>query len=110
MRKCSNYLIQWYIFKWKPPKYRSWLWFNRIRPVPMMLVAAGVMVASGPSLATEQAQQRQDARDVRQDTRPDARGAKVDCRTADQKNNPECRQDKRDTKQEGRESARDARR
>lgn len=71
------------------------------------LVAAGLMFAMGPGFATEQAAQRRDARDVRQDTRDHARETKQDCRAADQKNNPECRQDKRETKQEGREGARD---
>lgn len=71
------------------------------------LVAAGLMFASGPGFATEQAEQRREARDTRQDTRDQARETKQDCRTADQKSNPECRQDKRETKQEGREAARD---
>jgi hypothetical protein len=74
---------------------------------PLFLIVAGALLASGPGIATEQAQQRQEARDTKQDTRQDARETKVDCRAADQKNNPECRQDKRETKQEGRESARD---
>jgi len=71
------------------------------------LVAAGLMLAAGPGFATEQAEQRRDARDVRQDTRQQARETKRDCRAEDQKSNPECRQDKRQTKQEGRETARD---
>ena len=71
------------------------------------LVAAGLMLAAGPGFATEQAEQRRDARDTRQDTRRQAREAKQDCRAEDQKSNPECRQDKRETKQQGRETARD---
>jgi len=71
------------------------------------LVAAGLMLTAGLGFATEQAEQRRDARDVRQDTRQDARETKVDCRAADQKSNPECRQDKRESKQQGRETARD---
>ena len=71
------------------------------------LVAAGLMLAAGPGFATEQAEQRRDARDVRQDTRQQARETKQDCRAEDQKSNPECRQDKRQTKEEGRETARD---
>ncbi|MEA3277434.1 MAG: hypothetical protein U9Q81_19555 [Pseudomonadota bacterium] len=77
------------------------------RAVRVLLVAAGLLLASGPGIATEQAQQRQEARDTKQDTRTEARDAKVDCRAADQQSNPECRQDKRDAKQEGRENARD---
>ena len=57
--------------------------------------------------ATEQAGQRRDARDTRQDTRQDSRETKVDCRQANQKSNAACRQDKHQTKQQGREKARD---
>jgi Sec-independent protein translocase protein TatA len=75
--------------------------------IPALLLGASTLLAVGPAVATEQGQQRQDARDTRQDTRSDSREAKVDCRQADQQSNPECRQDKRDAKQDGRESARD---
>ena len=75
--------------------------------VAAALVAAGLMLAAAPGFATEQAEQRRDARDVRQDTRQQARETKQDCRADDQKSNPECRQDKRQTKQEGRGTARD---
>ena len=37
------------------------------------LVAAGLMFASGPGFATEQAEQRREARDTRQDTGDQAR-------------------------------------
>ena len=74
---------------------------------PVALVAAGLLMFTGSVYATEQAQQRREARDVKQDTRQESRKTKVDCRAADQKNNAECRQDKRETKQEGREEARD---
>jgi hypothetical protein len=57
--------------------------------------------------ATKQGEQRQDARDVRQDTRQDARVEKIDCRQANNKSNAACRQDKRGSKQDGREQARD---
>ena len=67
------------------------------------LVAAGMLALSGVALATDQAQERREGRDVKQD----ARQNKVDCKAADQKNNAECRQDKRDTKQEGRQEKRD---
>ena len=69
---------------------------------------AGALVTSTTAMATEQGDQRREARDLRQDTRQDSREAKVDCRQSDQQSNPECRQDKRDAKQEGRDSARDA--
>jgi len=75
--------------------------------LPLALAAGGALVIPTTALATENSGQRQDARDIRQDTRSDSREAKVDCRQADQQSNPECRQDKRDAKQEGRESARD---
>jgi hypothetical protein len=72
-------------------------------------VLAGACLAALPvtSYATEQGEQRRDARDTRQDARQDSRDAKVDCRRADQKNNAQCRQDKRNTKQDARKDARD---
>jgi hypothetical protein len=74
---------------------------------PAALFAAGFLLVTIPAFATEQAQERREARDTKQDTRQDARKTKVDCRAADQKNNAECRQDKRNSKQDGREKARD---
>jgi hypothetical protein len=71
------------------------------------LVAACLVVLSGAALATEQSQQRQQGRSVKQDAKQEARQGKVDCKAANQKNNAECRQDKRDTKQEGRQEKRD---
>jgi hypothetical protein len=72
------------------------------------LVAAGLLSVTIPGYsATQNAEERRDGRDVKQDTRKEARTEKVDCRKADQKNNAECRQDKRDTKQTGRQEARD---
>ena len=59
------------------------------------------------STATEQSQQRQAARGVRQDTRQHSRHTKHDCRAANQQSNAHCRQDKRNTKQQGRQVARD---
>jgi len=53
------------------------------------------LAPSGVALATEQAQQRREGRDVKQDAKQDA---------PDQKNNAECRQDKRDIKTVGRRS------
>jgi hypothetical protein len=71
------------------------------------LLAAGFLLTSGTGNATEQSQQRQEGRDVKQDTRKDAHKEKVDCRQANNKSNAACRQDKRDTKQGGRQQARD---
>ena len=73
------------------------------------LLAAGLLALSGVALATDQAQQRRDGRDAKQDSKEKARQNKVDCKAADQKNNAECRQDKRDTKQSGRQESRDVR-
>jgi cell division protein FtsB len=72
-----------------------------------VLVASGFLLVTGSVYATEQAQQRREARDTKQETRQEARETKADCRAEDQKNNAECRQEKRETKQEGREKARD---
>ena len=81
---------------------------RRVLPiVSAVLIAVGLLMASGSGMATEQARERRDARDTKQDTRDEARDTKQDCRAADQQSNPECRQDKRDTKQDGRKEARD---
>jgi hypothetical protein len=68
---------------------------------------AGLLAAATPTLATEQAQQRQEGRDVKQDSKQAARQGKVDCKQENNKSNAECRQDKRDTKQDGRQEKRD---
>lgn len=72
---------------------------------------AAVMIAllqiTGASFATEQAQQRQQGRNVNQAAKQEARSTKIDCRAANQKSNAQCRQEKRDTKQEGRQAKRD---
>lgn len=44
----------------------------------LALIGAGLLLLAAPSISTEQAEQRRDARDIRQDTRQDAREAKVD--------------------------------
>ncbi len=72
-----------------------------------MSISLGLLAAAAPGYATQQAQERREGRDVRQDTRQQSRETKADCRAADQKNNAACRQDKRDTKQGGRQQARD---
>ena len=82
---------------------------NLLTVAKCMLVATGLLMLTTPGYATENAQERRDARDTKQDTRQDARKQKVDCKAADQKNNAQCRQDKRDTKQSGREESRDVR-
>ena len=74
------------------------------------LLVVGWLAMAGAAWATEQAQQRRDGRDVKQDTRQDSRKEKVDCRQENNKSNAACRQDKRDTKQDGREQARDIKR
>ena len=71
------------------------------------LIAAGLLALSGAALATDQAEQRRDGRDAKQDSKEKARQNKVDCKAADQKNNSECRHDKRDAKQDGRQEKRD---
>ncbi|MEM5275904.1 hypothetical protein VSR17_12775 [Cupriavidus taiwanensis] len=77
---------------------------------PISLIATlviGSVTFASAAWATEQAQQRRAGRDVRQETRQDARQTKQDCRATDQQSNANCRQDKRQTKQQGRETARD---
>ena len=72
------------------------------------LVAASFLLMPSPGYAaTNNAEERRDARDTKQTTRQDSREAKQDCRAADQKNNANCRQEHRDSKQDGRKAARD---
>lgn len=70
---------------------------------------SGFWMAATPGFATENARERRDARDVKQDSRQEAHSAKVDCRQANQKSNAACRHDKRETKQDGRQESRDVR-
>jgi len=75
-----------------------------------VVIASGLLMATTPGYAaTENADERRDARDTKQNSKQDARKEKVNCKAADQKNNAECRQDKRNTKQEGRQDSRDVR-
>jgi hypothetical protein len=79
------------------------------RDLRLIASVSAILVCAWPDFAsaTEQAQQRQAARDVRQGTRQNARDTKQNCRAANQQSNSQCRQDKRDTKQQGRQVARD---
>ena len=83
----------------------SWFW----AVAKAVAIASGFLMVTTPGYATENAQERRDARDTKQDTRQDSRTQKVNCKAADQKNNAQCRQDKRDTKQSGRQESRDVR-
>jgi hypothetical protein len=74
------------------------------------VIGAGLLALSGVALATDQAEQRRDGRDAKQDSKDQARKNKVDCKAEDQKSNAECRHDKRDTKQDGRQEKRDIKR
>lgn len=72
-------------------------------------LATGLLMVTASVYATENARERRDARDTKQDSRQDARSTKIDCRQDDNKSNAECRQDKREDKQEGRDESRDVR-
>ena len=86
-------------------KRTSWFWAI----AKVFLIASGLLMVTSPGYATENAQERRDARDTKQDSKQDARKQKVDCKAANQKNNAQCRHDKRDTKQSGRQDSRDVR-
>lgn len=72
----------------------------------LILLVASTLITAIPSQATEQSRQRQDARDVRQNTREASRNVKQECRQG-VVGNADCRQDHRQHKQEGRDKARD---
>ena len=79
--------------------------FLAVAPV---FIAVGFLTAAVPgNAATQNAQERRDARDARQGARQEGRKEKVDCRQADQKSNSECRQEYREDKRDGRQKARD---
>lgn len=79
--------------------------FSAIAPA---FIAAGFLTIALPcAAATENAQERRDARDTRQEARQGGRAEKRDCRQANQKSNSECRQEHRQGKQEARKKARD---
>jgi hypothetical protein len=80
---------------------------NYLTTVATLAIAASVQWVSVPAYATEQSQQRQEARDTKQTGRQDARQEKAECKAGDDKSRAECRQDKRDTKQESRDTARE---
>ena len=72
---------------------------------------AGLLLAlSSAAFATQQAQERREGRDAKQDAKQEARENKAECKQTDGKSNAECRQDKRDTKQDGRQEKRDIKR
>ena len=71
-----------------------------------LIATMGLASLPGGSWATENAQQRRDARHVKQDTRQGARQTKQECRAGNEKSNAACRQEKRGTKAEGRQTKR----
>jgi len=83
---------------------------NYLTAVAILVLTVGAQWVSPPAYATEQGQQRREARDTRQAGREDARQQKAECRAGDEKSRAECRQEKRDTKQEAREAGRDIKR
>ena len=66
-----------------------------------------ILLCSFTVSATEQGQQRREARDTRQDTREASRHVKQTCVVNNNQSNHDCRQDKRQMKQAGRQKARD---
>ena len=80
---------------------------NYLTAMGIVAIVASVQFVSVPAYATEQGQQRQEARDTKQTGRQDAREQKAECKAGDDKSRAECRQDKRGTKQESRDTARD---
>lgn len=93
-----------YFVKWR----KIMMGKNYLTTVAALVIAASVQWVSVPAYAaTEQGEQRQEARDTKQTGRQDARQEKAECKAGDDKSRVECRQEKRDTKQETRDTARD---
>ena len=74
---------------------------------PAFIAAAFLTAALPCDAATENAQERRDGRDVKQEARQGGRTEKRDCKQANQSSNSDCRQDHREGKQDGRKKARD---
>ncbi|SFL58798.1 hypothetical protein [Nitrosomonas communis] len=70
-------------------------------------ITSAILIVPITSYATEQGEQRRQAREIRQEGRQQARETKAECRAGDEKSRPECRQDKRETKQDAREKGRE---
>jgi hypothetical protein len=76
--------------------------------VSNLAIATALFIAAPLTIyATEQGEQRREARDIRQEAREGARETKAECRAGEEKTRAECRQDKRDTKQDARKEGRD---
>lgn len=73
-----------------------------------MLLSALVLMPIMNAQATSRSDARQEARDIRQDTRTAGRQEKRDCFARDEKDNSDCRQDKRENRRDGRRDAYDA--
>lgn len=80
---------------------------NQARSALLSVLLVGCTLSALPAQATEQAQQRRDARDLRQDVRQESREQKRDCRQEEFLGNADCRQEHRHHRQDAREAARD---
>jgi hypothetical protein len=60
-------------------------WFLAVAKA--VVIASWLLMVTTPGYATENARERRDARDTKQESRQEARNQKVDCRAANQKNN-----------------------
>ena len=80
---------------------------NRSLSVIPVLSFILLMLFSVSASATQQAQERRVARDVRQETRDASRQVKQTCVANNNQSIHDCRQDKRQMKQSGRQKARD---
>ena len=73
-----------------------------------MVLVAGGLIAPPPGYSQRAgADNRQDARDVKQQGREDARAAQADCKAGDEKTRAECRKEKRDAKDGAKDAAKD---
>ena len=83
---------------------------SQLTAAAILALILGAQWVAIPAYATEQGQQRKEARDTRQEGREAAKQQKAECKEGDDKSRAECRHEKRDTKQEAREAARDIKR
>ena len=73
----------------------------------LALVCVALLTPSLSAQATWRSDQRQDSRDIRQNSSEQGRKTKQECVRNNNQSNASCRHDKRENRREGRQEARD---
>ena len=76
-----------------------------MKKITLVAVVASLLMPVLSAHATNRSDTRQDARNIRQDSRTEGRHEKQNCFVYDNKSNSDCRQDKRENRRDGRRDA-----